>query len=74
MSDQTHVCFGQNLPSPLIRDAPFLAADRREIDARRQQTVSEHQQRIGQYLRLGAFDTAGSKRRPQFPQSNFCAS
>ena len=36
------------------------AAETIHAYARRQQTVSEHQQRIGQYLRLGAFDTVGS--------------
>ena len=38
------------------------AAETIHAYARRQQTVSEHQQRIGQYLRLGAFDTVGSER------------
>ena len=41
-----------------------LGADAETIHAYagRQQTVSEHQQRIGEYLRLGAFDAAGSER------------
>ena len=34
--------------------------------ARRQQTVSEHQQRIGEYLRLGAFDAAAGERLTRF--------
>ena len=42
-----------------------LGADAETIHAYagRQQTVSEHQQRIGEYLRLGAFDAAA----PDFP-------
>ena len=42
------------------------AAETIHAYARRQQTVSEHQQRIGQYLRLGAFDTVGSERLARF--------
>ena len=34
--------------------------------ARRQQTVSEHQQRIGEYLRLRAFDAAAGERLARF--------
>ncbi len=34
--------------------------------ARRQQTVSEHQQRIGEYLRLRTFDTAAGERLVRF--------
>ena len=34
--------------------------------ARRQQTVSEHQQRIGEYLRLRTFDTAAGERLARF--------
>ena len=33
---------------------------------RRQQTVSEHQQRIGEYLRLRTFDTAAGERLARF--------
>ena len=42
-----------------------LGADAETIHAYagRQQTVSEHQRRIGEYLRLGAFDAAA----PDFP-------
>ena len=36
--------------------------------ARRQQTVSEHQQRIGEYLRLRAFDAAAGERLARFPK------
>ena len=45
-----------------------LNADAETIHAyaRRQQTVSEHQRRIGQYLRLRAFDTAGGERLARF--------
>ena len=45
-----------------------LGADAETIPAyaSRQQTVSEHQQRIGEYLRLGAFDVAGSERLARF--------
>ena len=45
-----------------------LGADAETIYAyaRRQQTVSEHQQRIGQYLRLHTFDTAAGERLAQF--------
>ena len=45
-----------------------LGADAQTIHtyARRQQTVSEHQQRIGQYLRLGTFDTAAGERLARF--------
>ena len=45
-----------------------LGADAETIHpyARRQQTVSEHQRRIGEYLRLGAFDAAGSERLARF--------
>ena len=65
----------------LIRDATFLEADRRErfaalqlgadaetihAYARRQQTVSEHQQRIGEYLRLRTWDTAAGERLARF--------
>ena len=41
-----------------------LGADAETIHAYagRQQTVSEHQQRIGEYLHWGAFDAAGSER------------
>ena len=42
------------------------AAETIHAYARRQQTVSKHQQRIGQYLRLGAFDTVGSERLARF--------
>lgn len=46
------------------------AAERRRRDdpayARRQQTVSEHQQRSGQYLRLRAFATAAGERLARF--------
>ena len=42
------------------------AAETIHAYARRQQTVSEHQQHIGQYLRLGAFDTVGSERLARF--------
>ena len=45
-----------------------LGADAETIHAYagRQQTVSDHQQRIGEYLRLGAFDAAGSERLARF--------
>ena len=45
-----------------------LGADAETIHAyaRRQQTVSEHQRCIGEYLRLDAFDAAGSERRARF--------
>ena len=45
-----------------------LGADAETIYAyaRRQQTVSEHQQRIGEYLRLGAFDNAVGERLARF--------
>ena len=45
-----------------------LGADAETIHAyeRRQQTVSEHQQRIGEYLRLRTFDTAGGERLARF--------
>ena len=45
-----------------------LGADAETIHAyaRRQQTVSEHQQRIGEYLRLGAFDNAVGERLARF--------
>ena len=45
-----------------------LGADAETIHAYagRQQTVSEHQQRIGEYLRLSAFDAVGSERLARF--------
>ena len=45
-----------------------LGADAETIHAYagRQQTVSEHQQRIGEYLRLDAFDAAASDRLARF--------
>ena len=45
-----------------------LGADAETIHAyaRRQQTVSEHQQRISEYLRLRTFDTAASERLARF--------
>ena len=45
-----------------------LGADAETIHAyaRRQQTVSEHQQRIGEYLRLRAFDAAAGERLAEF--------
>ena len=45
-----------------------LGADAEKIHAyaRRQQTVSEHQQRIGEYLRLRTFDTTASERLARF--------
>ena len=45
-----------------------LGADAETIHAyeRRQQTVSEHQQRIGDYLRLRTFDTAAGERLARF--------
>ncbi len=45
-----------------------LGADAETIHAYagRQQTVSEHQQRIGEYLRLGAFDAAVGERLARF--------
>ena len=45
-----------------------LSADAETIHAyaRRQQTVSEHQQRIGQYLRLRTFDTAAGEQLARF--------
>ena len=42
------------------------AAETIHAYAGRQQTVSDHQQRIGEYLRLGAFDAAGSDRLARF--------
>ena len=52
---------GRSSGSPQLQ----LGADAETIHAYagRQQTVSEHQQRIGEYLRLGAFDAAA----PDFP-------
>ena len=38
----------------------------RHAYARRRQTVSEHQQRIGEYLRLRTFDTTASERLARF--------
>ena len=45
-----------------------LGADAETIHAYagRQQTVSEHQQRIGEYLRLRAFDAAAGERLVRF--------
>ena len=45
-----------------------LGADAETIHAYagRQQTVSEHQQRIGEYLRLSAFDAAAGERLARF--------
>ena len=45
-----------------------LGADAETIHAYagRQQTVSEHQQRIGEYLRLRTFDTAAGERLARF--------
>ena len=45
-----------------------LGADAEKIHAyaRRQQTVSEHWQRIGEYLRLRTFDTTASERLARF--------
>ena len=45
-----------------------LGADAETIHAyaRRRQTVSEHQQRIGEYLRLSAFDAAAGERLARF--------
>ena len=45
-----------------------LGADAETIHAYagRQQTVSEHQQRIGEYLRLRAFDAADGERLARF--------
>ncbi|MDE2905828.1 MAG: DUF4158 domain-containing protein, partial [Acidobacteriota bacterium] len=45
-----------------------LGADAETIHAyaRRQLTVSEHQQRIGEYLRLRTFDTAACERLARF--------
>ena len=43
-----------------------LGANAETIHARRQQTVSEHQQRIGEYLRLRAFDAAAGERLARF--------
>ena len=45
-----------------------LGADAETIHAyaRRQQTISEHQQRIGEYLRLRAFDAAAGERLARF--------
>ena len=45
-----------------------LGADAETIHAyaRRRQTVSEHQQRIGEYLRLRAFDAAAGERLARF--------
>ena len=45
-----------------------LGADAETIHAyaSRQQTVSEHQQRIGEYLRLRAFDAAAGERLARF--------
>ena len=42
------------------------AAETIHAYAGRQQTVSDHQHRIGEYLRLGAFDAAGSERMARF--------
>ena len=45
-----------------------LNADAETIHAyaRRQQTISEHQQRIGEYLRLRAFDAVAGERMARF--------
>ena len=45
-----------------------LSADAETIHAyaRRQQTISEHQQRIGEYLRLRAFDAVAGERMARF--------
>ena len=45
-----------------------LSADAETIHAyaRRQQTISEHQQRIGEYLRLHAFDAVAGERMARF--------
>ena len=50
------------------RPALQLGADAETIHAyaRRQQTVSEHQQRIGEYLRLRTFDAATGERLARF--------
>ena len=42
------------------------AAEKIHVYARRQQTVSEHQQRIGEYLRLRTWDTAAGERLARF--------
>ena len=52
-----------------------LGADAETIHAyeRRQQTVSEHQQRIGEYLRLRTFDTAIGERLARFLEGRSAA-
>ena len=52
-----------------------LSADAETIHAyaRRQQTVSEHQQRIGQYLRLRTFDTAAGEQTGAVPRGRSVA-
>ena len=57
------------LVAAILRFAALqLGADAETIHAYagRQQTVSEHQQRIGEYLRLGAFDAAVGERLARF--------
>ena len=51
-----------------------LGADAETIHAYagRQQTVSEHQQRIGEYLRLRTFDTAAGERLARLQQVVTC--
>ena len=55
-------------PGSLRFAALQLGADAATIHAYagRQQTVSEHQQRIGEYLRLRAFDAAAGERLARF--------
>ena len=61
--------------APLEIDGEILRFAARQVGADaetihayagRQQTVSDHQHRIGEYLRLGAFDAAGSERLARF--------
>ena len=61
--------FGGGSTGLILRFAALqLGADAETIHAYacRQQTVSEHQQRIGEYLRLGAFDAAVGERLARF--------
>ena len=53
---------------PSLSGTASLGADAETIHAYagRQQTVSEHQQRIGEYLRLRAFDAAAGERLARF--------
>ena len=72
--------FPQQAPLEIDREilrfaALQLGADAETIHAyeRRQQTVSEHQQRIGEYLRLRTFDTRRRRTAGAVPQRRSAA-